>query len=152
MPLSDCLDYLPFMPRLIKEAWECIGASLTVLQWIEEGVPLQFKSEPVACELPNRVEGVRQCEFVDREVSELLHTKVIREVSRSQVKCILPIKCILKKHHKFRLVLDCRHINEQIECPKFSQEGLQGVADQILDKDELISIDLKNGFHHLDVM
>ena len=34
------------MPNLNIIAWECIGTPQNVLNWIEEGVTLQFASEP----------------------------------------------------------------------------------------------------------
>ena len=48
-------------------------------------------------------------------------------------------------------MLDCRHVNKEINCPSFSQEGIQAVSDQIEVDDELISVDLESGFHHVPV-
>ena len=56
-----------------------------------------------------------------------------------------------KKQSKLRLVLDCRHVNNSIKCPSFSQQGIQSVAKQIQEDDDLISIDLKSGFHHVKI-
>ena len=139
------------MPRLITEAWRRIGASDTVLKWISEGVPLQFDKEPDRCDLPNRVSGLKQHQFVDIEVRKLLAKGYIRRVNREDVHCVLPLRCVPKKQQKHRLVLDCRHVNQQIICPTFSQEGIQSVADQIEEGDQLISVDLESGFHHVPV-
>ena len=139
------------MPKLNKEAWSYIGASQKILEWIDEGVPLVFNVEPDPCEFPNRIEGKRQCDFVDQEVTKLLQRKAIKEVSRDQIHCVLPLRYVPKKQKKFRLVLDCRHVNQRIQCPTFSQEGIDTVSNQIESEDQLISIDLENVFHHVPV-
>ena len=112
------------MPRLIKEAWERIGTPSHVLKWIEEGVSLQFEKEPSPCWLTNRVNGHRQETFVDGEISALLQSRAIKRVSRDQVHCVLPLRCVLKKRNSLHLVIDCHHINSQIRALKFSQEGI----------------------------
>ena len=48
------------MPKLNVEAFERIRASETVLGWIKHGVPLPFKTTPPECELPNRVNNVKE--------------------------------------------------------------------------------------------
>ena len=139
------------MPKLIKEAWARIGASQTILKWISEGVPLEFDQIPQECELQNRVEGVNQRKFVDTEVEKLLQKGSIKQVSRDKIHCVLPLRCVPKKLKKYRLVLDCQHVNSNIVCPTFTQEGISSVADQIEPEDELISVDLESGFHHVPV-
>ena len=139
------------MHKLNKEAWACIGASPTILSWITKEVPLDFHHTPDPCHLPNRVQDYHQRQFVQQEVESLLQKGSICKVNREDTWCVLPLRCIPKKHKKFRLVLDCRHVNECIECPSFSQEGIQAVADQIQEDDDLISVDLESGFHHLPV-
>ena len=54
-----------------------------------------------------------------------------------------------EKNGKLLLVVDCRHLNNYKDCPKFTQEGIETVAHQIKEDDKLISVDLKNGFHHV---
>ena len=49
------------------------------------------------------------------------------------------------------MVINSRKVNSYIECDKFTQEGIESVLEQIQEGDQLISIDLKNGFHHVKV-
>ena len=139
------------MPALIKEAWECIGVNATILDWISDGVPLQFKCPLPNCAYSNVIKNKREADFVSAEIGKLLNSGAVRKVPELEVSCILPLKCVPKKQNKLRLVLDCRHVNKYIECPTFSQEGIDSVADQIEDGGELITIDLKNGFHYVPV-
>ena len=139
------------MPRLNVNAWCRIGAHETVLKWIDEGVPLHFDTEPAPCYFENRVFGRKEEEFVTSEISKLLNRGAIRQVSKEAIHCVLPLRCMPKKQNKHRLVLDCRHVNQSIICPTFSQEGIQTVTDIIQEGDKIISIDLENGFHHVPV-
>ena len=139
------------MAKLKPNAWRRIGASETIVDWISNGVPLVFKQEPQKCMFLNRVASGKQEEFVDAKIGKLLRKGAVKKVEPWDVHCILPLRCVPKKRNKLHLVLDCRHVNDKIGCPSFSQEGIQAVADQIEDGDNLISIDLESGFHHVPV-
>ena len=140
------------MRKLNAQAFRRIGASETVIKWIEEGVPLPFKNNkpPEDCELPNRIKSQKEYEFVDSEIKKLTSQHVLIPVIQKP-KCVLPISCVPKKGGKSRLVLDCRHINESIQCPSFSQEGITAVQALIEEDDNLFTVDLKNGFYHVNL-
>ena len=55
------------------------------------------------------------------------------------------------KERRKTLVIDCRHVNTFMSAPSFSQEGINSVADLIESEDDLVTIDLKDGFHHVPV-
>ena len=56
-----------------------------------------------------------------------------------------------KKGGKLRLVMDCRPINVNMETPKFAQEWIPVMSELIQSEDEMITIDLQNGFHHVGI-
>ena len=116
------------MTKLNYQEWVKIGASETVLEWIKNGVPLKFLSEPSACYFNNQVWGDSQQKFVLQEILRLKQAGTIKEVKPEEVRCVLPIKCIPKPGGKHRLVLDCRHVNNFTDCDKFSQEGIESVG------------------------
>ena len=87
---------------------------------------------------------------MDKEIKRLLQQGVI-EVTDQKPKCILPLRTLPEKNNKFHLVLDCHHTNSFVDTPKFSEEGIGSVAELIQDGDQLISVDLENGFHRVDV-
>ena len=47
--------------------------------------------------------------------------------------------------------MDCRPVNHYTDTPTFSQEGISAVSEQIQSDDQLISIDLESGFHHIPI-
>lgn len=129
--------------------WQRIGASDRVLQWIEHGVDLMFSSVPEQCHLKNRI-AKHEFKFVSSEIKRLLSQGAIKQ-SEYKPHCILPLTCVPKKNKKLRLVLDCRHINVNIDTPKFSQEGIDCVAQSIQEGDLLCTVDLQHGIHHLGI-
>ncbi len=140
------------MGSLHAQEWINIGASHTVVNWILEGAPLHLHSAPSPCDFSNRVFGVKEKAFVTCEINELLRKDCIREVTkRDDAVCVLPLSVIPKKGNKFRLVLDCRHVNTFIHCPSFKNEGIDSVAQQIQDGDHLLTVDLESGFHHIRI-
>ena len=60
------------------------------------------------------------------------------------------MSCVPKKNWKLRLVLDCRRINKWMMTKKFKQESIESVM-QLIQGDELITTDIKDGFHHLKI-
>ena len=56
-----------------------------------------------------------------------------------------------KKNGKLRLVIDCRSLYKFIECPSFTQEGIAAVGNIIQKDDQLVTIDLKDRFHHAPI-
>ena len=138
------------MGRLKIEAWKQIGTPQHILKWIECGAPVPFAEEPPEILMKNNVHGAREFNFVDFELKRLLESGAIIK-SQFKPKCVLPIQCVPKKNDKLRLVLDCRYVNRYIKSPKFRQEGIESVAQQIREGDILISADLQDGFHHVNM-
>ena len=109
---------------------------------------LPFRSEPPHCFNQNRVFLKAHEKFVDTELRRLCDNKAIKKV-QTQPKNVLALKVIPKKNGKLRLVVDCRPVNDHMIVPKFSQEGIVAVSELIEDKDILMTVDVKDGFHHV---
>ena len=137
-------------PKLNFDSYRNIGAPDHVLDWIREGVKIPFETKPNKCFFNNRVKNRKEEVFIDQEISKLLEQRTVAKVNYKP-KCILAIQCVPKKGGKLRLVLDCRPINRHINSPKFTQEGIAAVSDLIECDDELVTIDLKDGFHHVGI-
>ena len=89
------------MGRLKLEAWQRIGAPDHLLNWVQHGAIIHFKSEPEACDLANRVHGTQEHNFVDTQIQKLLKEGAIRECKIGErPHCVLPIQCVPKKNKK----------------------------------------------------
>ena len=84
------------MPRLNVQAWRKVGASQLVKNSISEGFLLRFESTPSPYHLSNQVFTQMQHQFVDEEVTRLLEAGSIKECTRQDLVCILPVKKCFK--------------------------------------------------------
>ena len=80
-----------------------------------------------------------------------MESGAIQQCKKENTHCLLPLRVVPKKNKKLGLVVDCRYVNNHIKCDSFTQEGINSVADQIEENDQLITIDLENGFHHVQI-
>ena len=140
-----------FSPKLKYDAYQRIGANDTVLSWILNGIPIPFKDIPNHCYYQNRITSAKQEKFVTAEIDKLVQAGTIAQVN-TKPHCILAIQCVPKKNGKLRLVVDSRPVNQYIKTPKFNQDGISTVAELIQPDDDLASIDLKDGFHHVPIL
>ena len=133
------------------DKWREIGASPTVIDWLQQGVTIPFISEPPSCEIPNRRLTRVQESFLNSEINVLVNDNIIKRCS-TKPKVISPLNVVPKKgKNKWRLIIDLRYVNSFIDTPKFSNEKIDVVYSLVQEKDQLVSIDLKNGFFHVPV-
>jgi hypothetical protein len=87
--------------------------------------------------------------FISTEVCDMLKSGAIEQCT-ARPTCVSPIRCVPKKGvNKLRLIIDLRGVNQFIDTPSFKYEDINVVLDQIRQGDELVSVDLRNGFQHV---
>ena len=59
------------------------------------------------------------------------------------------MRVVPKKNGKNRLVTDCRPVNTHLNVPSFTQKGVTAVAEMIQKDDILMTVNVKDGFHHI---
>ena len=131
-------------------AWRDIGANNEVLKWIEFGVELQFVSQPISYSNVNRIKNSVEESFVDAEILKLSSKGAISEVQYTAF-CVSALSCVAKKGNKLRLVTDLSPLNEYVKSPYFKNEGIDNVCDLLQSGDSMITVDLKDGFHHISI-
>lgn len=130
--------------------WCDIGANQEVLSWLKNGVKIPFATEPDCFYLPNHTLSFKQSEFVKEELKTLVHAGAIERCS-TPPKCISPLGIVPKKGGKLRLITDMRKLNSYMNVPKFQYEDIQTVTNLIQKDDLLITLDISNGFHHIQI-
>ena len=88
--------------------------------------------------------------FIDSEIQRLLDGGAIKEVFEVP-KCISPIGCVPKKSGKWRIILDLRYVNEACQAPKYQNEDIRCAMNLVQSDDQLITLDISNGFLHVPV-
>ena len=130
--------------------WRDIGADKTVLNWIKSGVPIIFNEQPEPFFRDNHKLSRKEVEFVDNEISDLL---LVGAVDRLNYKpdFISPLGVVPKKNKKLRLIHDLRNLNDHCVTSGFQYEDIRCVEKCVKSGDQLVTLDIKNGFHHIPI-
>ena len=132
------------------EKWKEITDDSYILDVIQTGYKVPFKSSPPTVSLRNNKSARENMSFVKSEVSKLLERGVVTEVSETP-KVVNPLTVAYTKTGKPRLVLDCRHINQYLHTFKFKYEDIK-VAEVMFEKGSfLFTFDLKSAYHSIDI-
>ena len=132
------------------QQWMAIESNQLILSWIKNGVPIPFVSKPEPFISHNRLLSTSEEIFVDNEIKDLLSSGAIQTCENAPL-CVSPISCVPKRGGKLRMVIDLRRVNSYVAAPKFRSEDIRTVCSEIQFGDNLITIDLKNGYHHVPV-
>ena len=132
------------------EQWVKYGANPYILDVVENGYKIPFMLVPPKAVLLNNASARKEVAFVNAEVSKLLALKCV-SVADFIPHVINPLTVAVGKSGKFRLVLDCRHVNNFVYKQKFRMEDSK-VARHMFDKgDFLFTFDLKSAYHHIEI-
>ena len=91
----------------------------------------------------------KEQQFLDLEIATLLDHGYIREFNEPV--CISPIYCIPKKGGTYRLINDLCTLNGHCRSLRFQYEDIKCVLDIVRPHDQLITLDIKDGFYHIPV-
>lgn len=130
--------------------WRDIGASPQVLEWLVSGVTFNFHTLPTPFEEGNSISGERRIKFTDDQIIALLAKEAI-SVSHQKPICISGLGCVPKKKDKLRLICKLNKLNKFLKCPYFKHDSIDVVLDFVESGDELVTIDLQDGFHHFTI-
>lgn len=132
------------------DAWERIGASARVLDWVANGVPVPLASVPDKRVFDNPDFNESEKKFLDAELSALEQKGVVQKVP-TVPHCVSPLKVIPKKNSNYRLICDLRYVNSHCEVPHFSSEGVTILPEVMKGGEVAVTLDLKDGFYHFPV-
>ena len=119
------------------------------------GIKLPFTTTPNPINNTNRHFTLEETLFVRKEIKSLLKNKCIIKCDHVP-HCVSGLSVVPKKSYnegsdKFRLILDLREVNKYCEVPKFNYSDINSVIEIIEPKDQLVTLDIKSGFHHLKI-
>ena len=147
--MCDTSTFKPLTHNITK--WCGITSDKLILDWIQYGVKLNFHKIQPAFEIPNRVFNQEHSSFISSENKHLLSKGCIR-LAASKPHCISPLSVAPKKgKNKFRLIHDLRQLNCYSVCESLVYEDIHHVIDLCEPNDYLVTIDIKDGYHHLNI-
>ena len=137
--LKSCID-----------SWKRINAGETVLNWIEEGVPIPFNDRPGHRYIPNPKFNKVHYEFIQKEIGRLLSIGAI-EICQMKPRFISPLNVVPKKNGSYRLITNLKCLNESVARKSYRNEDIRTTLDLVEKDDMMSSIDLKDCFLHISV-
>jgi len=130
--------------------WKLITSNEHVLDVIQHGYKIPFKTEPNEIFIKNNRSSLDNQDFVKSEIVGLLKKGCISEVHRKP-KVVNPLTVTYNKSSKPRMVLDCRHINPHLFKFRFKYEDSAVARELFRKNDYLFGYDLKSAYHHIEI-
>ena len=110
------------------EFWQSIATLDLILDVIKKGCKIPFISTPPPKHYFNNASALREADFVDQAIAELLADNRVEELSSPPV-TLSPLTVSVQTSGNKRLILDLRHINLHVFKQKFKCEGLHTIRD-----------------------
>ncbi|KAG1526955.1 hypothetical protein G6F52_001971 [Rhizopus delemar] len=132
-------------PQHFIENWKKMTTQTWPLSVIQDGYKIQFNSKPISWTTKTYKLSESDQQAVNKVVDSFLKSKVI-ERSPTQDKRFLSQFFTIKEPNKIRPILDCRKINQFIQCNHFKMEGVPALRDIVEKDDFLTKIDLKDAY------
>lgn len=121
-----------------------------MLDTIQNGYVIPFLEPPMNMFLKNNKSSLKNADFVDHAISDLLDTGCIQEVPFKPF-VVNPLSVATQNSGKKRLILDLSILNKCVKKDKFKFEDWR-LALQMFSKDcFMFKFDLKSGYHHFDI-
>ena len=130
--------------------WREIDAPRFIVDTIEFGYKLPLLQIPPPFVTTNNNSELRESEFVESAVSELLNLECITEVFAPPT-VINPLSVSIQKLGKNRLILDLRHVNQYLFKSKFRCIDVSIAREVLNPGDFMFSFDPKSGYHHVEI-
>ncbi|VDI21996.1 Hypothetical predicted protein [Mytilus galloprovincialis] len=122
--------------------WQSINANDYILSIIRDGYRIPFYTEPKSCSLKNNKTAFDNAEFVESEITKLIGRGCLSQVPELP-KVVNPLT-VARNTEKFRLVLDCRHINPCLHKFRFKYEEAVEASHMFEKGDYLFTYDLRS--------
>ena len=129
--------------------WKDIDANKTVLDIIYKGYVIPLYSTPPRVCLKNNASALKNPDFVEEAIKELLKAGAIMEVFDAP-DVVNPLS-VAQNSKKKRLVLDLRHVNPYVWKQKHKFEDLRCAIEFAKKNGFMITFDLKSGYHHIEI-
>ena len=159
---------LPFSDRMIhpsgitgslrrkKDNWFRLGIPLppVVVDILQGGAPLLFREGhlPPPRIIPQRPLSAEHTQVLEEWLQEAIHVHRDVEELSSPPLVSSPVFVLPRKTPgRFRVIIDLRYVNRYQIPPRFRQESLDTVAKMIEPGDWLTSLDIKEGFKHVEI-
>ncbi|GFV30702.1 retrovirus-related Pol polyprotein from transposon 17.6 [Trichonephila clavipes] len=147
--LQEELDLRHFENRQIKKELEKLIQDYKPEKTASTDVTMRIilKDEEPVCQHPRRLAFTERQE-VNKQIEEWLNEGIIRPSSSEYAS---PIVMVKKKDGSSRMCIDYRKLNQKLVKDKFPLPIIEDVLDTLQEAKVYSTLDLRNGFFHVDV-
>eukprot|EP00735_Rhodelphis_limneticus_P009037 TRINITY_DN2492_c0_g1::TRINITY_DN2492_c0_g1_i1::g.8884::m.8884 TRINITY_DN2492_c0_g1::TRINITY_DN2492_c0_g1_i1::g.8884 ORF type:complete len:657 (+),score=31.37,sp/Q99315/YG31B_YEAST/24.66/8e-19,RVT_1/PF00078.22/4.8e-17,Dam/PF05869.6/3.1e-05,RNase_H/PF00075.19/0.001 TRINITY_DN2492_c0_g1_i1:1350-3320(+) len=131
-------------------SWKKSGTTRYILDTVKHGFRLPLASFPPHIVCHSRPLSPDHHAFVRSEITRLLSENAI-EICSVTPHIVCPVTVVSKKSGKFRTCVNYKPLNHFIQAPKFRYDGLPVVSEMAREGDWMVTLDLKDGFHHVGI-
>ena len=131
--------------------WQQLTIDRDVLKMVE-GVDIDFTELPIQEKTPPSHQfSKEQTKAIDSEVTELLNKGVIKKTAHSKNEYVSPVFVRPKKDNKWRMILNLKQLNKNVEYHHFKMETLRNALALVTPNCFFCSLDLKDAYFSVHV-
>ena len=134
--------------------WSAVpGVSSMALDWVGNGVRLQWKQgPPPPRRFPNQASAVADPQFVDGAIAKLLATGAVQPCDPGELQVVSPLG-VVQRRGKKRLIFNLQYVNDHddLDGTQFKYESILLAREVVHPGDWLFTIDLESAYHHVDM-
>jgi hypothetical protein len=151
-PAAAAEPYVRYRLRDQLQFWQSFCTSIFVLGIIAVGYQLPWANGPPASPYyaSNHPSAFQHASFLTQAVETLVQTGAVLAISKKPF-AVSPLRVVPKGDNKLRLILDLRFVNSFLKVDPFKYESIRSVVDLCQPNDYLFTVDLKSGYHHIDI-
>lgn len=132
------------------EFWVFLAASSFILNVIKFGYRLPFWDVPPAYYSKNNASALKNIDFVENSITELLESERIKQLSYKP-HVVNPLSVSVQPNGKKRLILDLRYVNHFIKKLRIKYDDWKIASLMFRKNGYMFSFDLKSGYHHVEI-
>ncbi|KAK6178364.1 hypothetical protein SNE40_013160 [Patella caerulea] len=136
--------------RFFLSNWEKLTSDPTILDTVAHS-HIELYDDEINCTFRKTFVNQKEEIIIDQELSRLLDMGVIEQADHSQGEFISPIFIRPKKDGKFRLILNLKRFNQNVEYHHFKMESVHSAIKLMKPKCYMASIDLCDAYYGVSV-
>ena len=130
--------------------WRKITSDDAILDIVEHcHIQLKEGTNPINTSLPRSFFNVKEEQIIEAEIQKLLEMKVLIEVDHCSDEYLSPIFVVPKKDGEYRMILNLKQFNENIDYHHFKMDTFESAIKLIKPDCYMASIDLRHAYYSI---
>ena len=134
--------------RYFAENWKKITSDESVLDIVQHcHIQLKQGANPINTVIPRSYFNANEEQIIETEIQKLLEMKVLIEVKHSSEEFLSPIFLVPKKGGEYRMILNLKDFNENIDYHHFKMDTFECAIKLIKPSCYMASVDLRHAYY-----